>query len=281
VDCRKLNSGTIKQSMAISSIENAVEIMNNKNYFSSIYLCSSFFQVALHESSREKSEFITPFGCYEFKVMPQGMSGSPATFTRLTLAIMAVLISESSSCVYLDDWLMASTTFERHLQLLRMVFSRLHYVELKFRLSKSQLCQKEILYLAHILSSKGIAVAPHNTEKIKNFPTPRNKTEVKRLLGLFRYYRAFLKNFARIATPIIKLTSKDAGFVWSAECQRASEKLRTGITTAPILVFPDIKSPFILTTDASSATAIGAVLSQLRDNKKHPISFYSRTPTAA
>jgi len=280
VDYRRLNSVSVKQSMATSSVENAVEIMHGKKFFSSIDLCSGFFQVALHETSREKSGFITPFGCYEFKVMPQGMSGSPATFTRLALAIMADLISEGSSCVYLDDWLMASATFESHLQLLHTVFSRLRYSGLKFRLSKSQLCQKEILYLGHILSSEGIAVAPHNTDKIRKFPTPRNKTEVKRLLGLFGYYRSFIKNFARIAAPIIKLTSKDAEFAWSEECQRASEELRTRITTAPILVFPDITSPFILTTDAS-ATAIGAVLSQIRDNREHPISFYSRTLTVA
>ena len=277
VDYRKLNAVTVKQSMAISSIQSAVEIMHGKKYFSSIDLCSGFFQIQLHEDSREKSGFITPFGCYEFTVTPQGMAGSPATFTRLALAIMADLISDGSSCVYLDDWLMTSKTFEDHIRLLRTVFTRLKFAGLKYRPSKSQLCKKEILYLGHIISGNGIAVAPHNVAKIKDFPTPTTRTEVKRLLGLFGYYRIFIKGFAKIAAPIIKLTSNDVNFVWTPECDQAAETLKEQITSAPILAFPDFEKTFTLTTDAS-ATAIGAVLSQKQeDGRDHPVSFYSKT----
>ena len=277
VDYRKLNAVTVKQSMAISSIQSAIEIMHGKKYFSSIDLCSGFFQIQLHEDSREKSGFITPFGCYEFTVTPQGMAGSPATFTRLALAIMADLISDGSSCVYLDDWLMTSKTFEEHIELLRTVFTRLKFAGLKYRPSKSQLCKKEILYLGHIISGNGIAVAPHNVAKIMDFPSPKNRTEVKRLLGLFGYYRIFIKGFAKIATPLIKLTSNDVPFDWSPACEQAAQTLKERITSAPILAFPDIEKTFTLTTDAS-ATATGAVLSQRQDDgKEHPVSFYSKT----
>lgn len=276
VDYRKLNSVTVKQSMATSSINNALEIMHDKKYFSSIDLCSGFFQVSLHPGSRKKSGFITPFGCYEFKTMSQGMSGSPATFTRLALAIMADLISEGSSCVYLDDWLMTSKTFQDHIQLLRTVFLRLRYSGLKYRPTKNQLCKREILYLGHLITGEGVTVAPYNTEKIKKFPPPTNKTEVKRLFGLYGYYRSFIKNFSKIAAPITRLLSQASTFNWTTECEEASQFLKTQITSAPILAYPDFSQTFTLTTDAS-AIAIGAVLSQRSDGREHPVSFFSKS----
>ena len=277
VDYRKLNAVTKPTNMAISSIESAMEIMHGKQYFSSIDLCSGFFQVSLHKDSRPKSGFITPFGCYEFNALPQGMKGSPACFTKLAMALNSDLIASGKSACYLDDWIMTSHTFEEHMSLLRTVFSRLRYAGLKYRPSKSQLCRKELLYLGHIISRDGIAVAPHNTDKIKKFPRPKNRTEVKRLLGLFGYYRTFIKGFAAITSPITKLTSQSVEIRWNQECEEASENLRSQITSAPILAFPDFSRPFILSTDAS-AIAIGAVLSQIQqDDREHPISFYSKT----
>ena len=280
VDYRKLNAVTKSTNMAMSSIESAMEIMHGKQYFSSIDLCSGFFQVSLHKDSRSKSGFITPFGCYEFNALPQGMKGSPACFTKLAMALNSDLIASGKSACYLDDWIMTSNTFEEHMDLLRTVFSRLRFAGLKYRPTKSQLCRKELLYLGHIISRNGIAVAPHNTDKIKKFPRPKNRTEVKRLLGLFGYYRTFIKGFAAIASPITKLTSQSVEFNWTQECENAAENLRGQITSAPILVFPDFTRQFILTTDAS-AIAIGAVLSQIQqDDREHPISFYSKTLNA-
>ena len=276
VNYRKLNAVTVKHSMALSSIDNVAEIMHGKKYFSTIDLCSGFFQVTLHESSQEKSGFITPWGPYKWKVMPQGASGSPSTFSRLSLAIMADLISEGSSAVYLDDWIMTSKDFPSHLRLLRTVFTRLRYAGLKYRLSKSFFCQKEVLYLGHVISQSGLAVAPHNVKKIVEFPNPKDKSGVRRLLGLFGFYRSFIKGFSKIAAPLIQLTNKDLPFNWSEQCQKATEILKAHITSAPILCFPDLSRQFILTTDASSI-AVGGVLSQIRDDgKDHPIAFFSK-----
>ena len=276
VDYRKLNSITKTPACCLQSIENAMETMHGKRYFSALDLCSGFYQVELAKESREKSGFITPWGAYEWNVMPMGSSGSPATFQRLSMAVMADMIREGSSVVYLDDWLITSTTFEEHLSLLDTVFQRLRKFDLRYRLSKSHFCQKEILYLGHVISEDGIKVAPHNTEKITKFPDPKDKSGVRRLLGLFGFYRMYIANFAMLAAPLTRLTGKDLDFKWDEACKQATEKLKTAITTSPVLKFPDFSKEFILTTDASS-TAIGAVLSQISDDgKEHPVSFYSK-----
>ena len=278
VDYRKLNRITKTQSMCLSSIESAMEIMHGKTYFSALDLAQGFFQVELHEDSREKSSFITEFGVYRFKVMSQGLKSSPATFARLSMAMMADLISSGSSVVYLDDWLLCSADFDSHMKLLRTVFERLRASGLKYRLSKSHFFQKQITYLGHIISREGIAVSPHNTDKVRDFPRPQSQKEVRRFLGMCGFYRTFVKAYSTIALPLTRLTGEQVDFIWTEECQEALEKLKIALTTAPVLVFPDFSVEFILTTDASGF-AIGAVLSQKRESKDHPVAFYSKTLT--
>jgi hypothetical protein len=217
--------------MYLSSIESAMEIMHGKTFFSAIDLAQGIFQVELHEDSHEKSSFITEFGVYRFRVMAQGLKSSPATFARLSMAMMADLISSGSSVVYLDDWLLCSSDFESHMQLLRTVFERLRASGLKYRLSKSHFFQKEITYLGHIISQEGIAVSPHNTDKVKEFPAPKCQREVRRFLGMCGFYRTFVRSYSTIALPLTRLSSDKVEFEWTKECELAMNKLKKALTT--------------------------------------------------
>ena len=95
-------------------------------------------------------------------------------------------------------------------------------------------------------------------------------TEGSSFLGLARYYRHYVKNFAAIARPLHALTKKDAVFHWSPECQDAFDCLKTLLTTSPITAFPDFSLLFRLYTDASTA-GLGAILAQVRKGKERII----------
>lgn len=69
---------------------------------------------------------------------------------------------------------------------------------------------------------------------------------------------------------------KNANFNWTSECQGAFEKLKTKLTQSPILIHPNYNDPFILETDASGF-GLGAILTQVRDGKEHPIAYASRS----
>ena len=95
-------------------------------------------------------------------------------------------------------------------------------------------------------------------------------------LGLCNYYRKFVKGYSKITNPLNKLLAKDTQFKWTAECHDAFECLKTKLTSAPILAYPDMNQPFILTCDAGSS-AIGYILSQIgKDNKEHVITYGGR-----
>jgi hypothetical protein len=77
-----------------------------------------------------------------------------------------------------------------------------------------------------------------------------------------------------------KLLQKDARFVWSLVCEQAFLKLKTFLTTAPVLAQPDIERPFYVYCDASKM-GLGCVLMQdgrviayaLRQLKKHEVNY--------
>ena len=87
------------------------------------------------------------------------------------------------------------------------------------------------------------------------------------------YYRRFVPNFVQVARPLHKLTDANVKFVWTPECQSSFQKLKTLLSTAPILAYPDF-------TDASNHD-IRAVLSQVKDGVEHPVAYASRTLTKA
>ena len=118
---------------------------------------------------------------------------------------------------------------------------------------------------------------PSKTDAVKTFPVPRNQHDVSSFLGFCNYYRKFAKNYSKITNPLNKLLAKDTKFKWTSECQDAFESLKEKLITTPILAFPNMNKPFILTCDASKS-AIGCILSQLGDdNKEHVISYNGRS----
>ena len=126
------------------------------------------------------------------------------------------------------------STFER----LRQVFERLRHAKLKLGAEKCTFAAKEVSYLGHRVTGEGLLPDPALLAAIREIHPPKNATEVRSFLALAGYYRRYVKNFAAIAGPLHALTRKDAVFHWSSECQDAFDRLKTLLTTSPIIAFP-------------------------------------------
>ena len=139
--------------------------------------------------------------------------------------------------------------------------------------------QSCVVFLGHVLSKNGISPNPEKVSKVKDWPVPKSAKEVHSFLGLASYYRRFIPQFARWASPLHELIrpvatkKKRAGtkvpplsqnlppFQWSPECQESFEKLKETLITTPILSYLAYSKPFILEMD-TSLKGLGAVLSQ-------------------
>jgi len=227
----------------------------------------------MKEEDKEKTAFITHKGLYEFNVMPFGLCNAPRTFQRLMNYVLQEYLGKFVA-VYLDDIIIFSKTFEQHIDHIHLVFEALRTATLKIKLKKGYFCFPNISFLGHIVGRNGISPDPAKVKKIKNFPEPTNLKELRGALSLFSYYQKFVKDFSKIAKPILLLLKKDVLFTWTEKQQRAFDYLKQRLMEASILQYPDFKKPFVLYTDAFE-TGIGAVLSQMDEEKRERVITYA------
>jgi len=298
-DYRKLNNNTIIDSHYLPRIDDTFDRLAGASWFSTLDLKSGYWQLDMHPDDRQYTAFTAGcLGFYEWTRMPMGLVNSAATFQRVMEQVMGSL-NLKTCLLYLDDIIIFSNTWETHLQRLDQALSRLEEAGLKLKPSKCCLFQREIKYLGHILSEKGIATDPAKIEKVMNWPIPTDRKQLHRYLAFCGYYRRFIKNFSQLAFPLQKLlrgvpenvkkvkkkrNSKSKviypPFEWKDEQQTAFDKLKEAMTSAPVLAFADFDRSFTLEIDGSSH-GLGAILSQHVEGKLHPIAYASRGLTSA
>ncbi|XP_037776259.1 uncharacterized protein LOC119573219 [Penaeus monodon] len=271
-DYRRLNVVTIPDSYPLPRVDDLIDAVGQSKYLSKIDLHKGFYQIMLTEKARVTSAFITPFGLYEYLVMPFGMRNSPATFQRVMNFTLQGL---DGIHVYLDDILILSETWSQHLESLSCVLQKLQDANLTIRLAKCTFCSATVTYLGHIVGNGKVKPKTANIEAILNYQVPNTRKSLMRFLGMVGFYRRYCPNLAEVAAPLTRLTSQKVSFSWTSECQRAFERLKRFLSSDPVLAAPDFQKPFILHTDASDI-ATGAVLLQEDDEGVlHPVAYHS------
>ncbi|WVZ86768.1 hypothetical protein U9M48_033502 [Paspalum notatum var. saurae] len=155
--------------------------------------------------------------------------------------------------VFIDDIPVYSKNEKEHEEHLRIVLSRLREHKLYAKFSKCAFWLKEVAFLGHILSAKGVVVDPKQGGRCAELEATTTVTEIRSFLGLAGYYRRFIKDFSKIAKPMTALTQKNAKFAWSPKCEEAFGMLKKLLTSAPVLAQPDITKPFDVYCDASGS----------------------------
>ncbi|WMV55047.1 hypothetical protein MTR67_048432 [Solanum verrucosum] len=186
--------------------------------FSKIDLRSGYHQLKIRPEDVPKTTFRTHYGHYEFLVMSFGLTNEPAAFISLMNRVCKPFL-DSFVIVFIDDILVYSKSEEEHAN--------------------------------HLLSKEGVMVDPQKIEAVRNWVRPGSVTEVRSFVGHARYYCRFVKNFTSIATHLTNLTKKEIPFEWTEKCDESFQKLKTLLTTTPILALPVEGKDFIVYYDAS------------------------------
>ena len=108
VDYRKLSASTPMDAYPMPRTDELLDKLGNAKYITTLDLARGYWQVPMAEKDRPKTAFITPNGLYQFRVMPFGLNGAPATFQRMMDQVIRGL--ESFSGDYLDDIAIFSDT---------------------------------------------------------------------------------------------------------------------------------------------------------------------------
>jgi hypothetical protein len=271
IDYRPLNAKTIQQNWPIPRVLDILDRLSGSIWFTVLDLKSGYWQVLMSQESIQKTAFSTADGHYEFLRLPFGLKNAPAEFSRIMFMVLGNL---SFVEIYLDDITIHSKTLDEHVEHILEVFSRLKEANLKLNAEKCTWCAKEIKILGHVVKNNSVAMDPAKIESIKNWNNPMNIKQLQQFLGLCNYYKRFVENFSKIASPLFNLLKKDTKYDWDVSCQSSFDELKRILVSYPILRQPDWKRPFLLYTDASGY-AIGAILSQCDDENKEYVCAYA------
>ena len=276
-DYRKVNAITRRDAYPLPVIDDVLTILHDSKYFTTLDLHSGFHQVELSPEAASKTAFVCPFGHFEWKRLPFGLTNAPSIFQRLMEFVLRDHL-QKIVIIYIDDIIIFSRTFNDHIKHLCVIFEIIKNANLSLKPSKCFLAQKALDFLGYVISDKGILTQKSKTDAIQNFPRPTTVKEIRRFNGMVGYYSHFIENYAAIARPLQKLTGKNAKFVWSEEAEATFNTLKEKMINPPILSFPDFTVPFRITTDASD-TAIGIILSQIQKGKETTIAYGGRALT--
>ncbi|KAL0173946.1 hypothetical protein M9458_029914, partial [Cirrhinus mrigala] len=274
-DYRRLNEVSDFDSYPMPRVDELLERLGRARYITTLDLTKGYWQVPLTAEAKPKTAFSTPSGHWQYRTLPFGLHGAPATFQCLMDVILRP--HQSYAAAYLDDVVIHSEAWEDHLERLRRVLSELRRAGLTANPRKCHLAMIEAKYLGFTVGRGLVKPQENKVWAILDAPKPCNKTQVRAFLGLAGYYRYFIPSFSSIAAPLTDLTRKGQPerVRWTEEAERAFQRIKQALTTEPVLRAPDFNCPFLLQTDASD-TGLGAVLSQIQEGEEHPIVYISR-----
>lgn len=275
VDYRLLNEITVNDPQPIPRIEDILDKLANRKFFTKIDISSGYWHVPMLPEDIHKTAFSTHNRHLEWTVMPFGLKNAPATFQRV---IRQIIFKYKLRNVenYFDDIIVFSETFDEHLNDLEQVFKACLNENVKLKESKCEFAKPEISYLGHQISHNHVQPNTENIESIQNFPRPKDIKQLQRFLGMENVYQKFIPRHAMVRRPLTNLLAKETPWKWDDDCEKAFLELKRLLVSKPILRLYDPNLPCTIYCDASGV-GIGAVLKQTQlDKTEMPIAYFSR-----
>ncbi len=236
-------------------VDELLDRLGRARYISTLDLTKGYWQVPLSEDAKPKTAFSTPSGHWQYRTLPFGLHGAPATFQRM----MDILLRphQSYAAAYLDDVIIHSEAWEDHLDRVRRVLSELRRAGLTANPHKCHLALSEAKYLGFQVGRGLIRPQEKKVEAVRTAPRPETKTQVRAFLGLAGYYRCFIPKFSSLAASLTEPgPGRGSRRSYSGhQARKKPSKGKRGLTSAPVLRAPDFSCPFPLQTDASDTGA--------------------------
>jgi hypothetical protein len=293
-DYRPVNQWTICNAYPLPLIPELIDRLSGCSLYTKFNIWWGYNNIQIKEGDKWKAAFITNEGLFEPTVMFFGLTNSPATFQTMMNLIFAKEIAKKWLTVYMDDmaihsqWCPEETEeqhIQRHRNYVKRILTKLMKHNLFLKLEKCSFEQPSIKFLGVHITQGQVQMDDTKVDKVCHWRPPTNVTEVRKFLGFTGYYHYFIKDYSKIARPLLQLTHLTTPWTWGESEQTAFETLRKAMIDKPVLWQPDFAKPFFLLTDAS-AYGVGAILSQEGGStnpntnqklKLHPVAYYSAT----
>ena len=210
-DYTKLNTSVKRAVFPVPRVDVALAKLKGARIFSRLDAKAGFHQIKLDTESQYLTTFITLFGRYVYTRLPFGINCAPDYFSKMFSDLFADI---ENVIVHVDDILIYADFEEQHDKILKMVLERLHKEGVTLNKDKCKFSVREIDFLGHKISERGIEILPERVSAIINFPTANNKNSLLQFLGTINYVGKFIPNKSKILEPLNALLKDNIEFGW-------------------------------------------------------------------
>ena len=244
-----------------SAIDLMRQIDPESRWFAKVDAVHGYYQVKLDEESSKLTTFLLPSGKYRYVSAPMGLAPSGDFFcfkTDMAFQGLPWMLK------MVDDGLIQAPTPEILLERLKVVLERCRMHGIKLSTSKLQWGQ-QIKFAGFTISSEGVKPDPSKVSAIREFPDPKNTTDLRSFLGLANQLGHFIPNLAQKTCKMRGLLKKGLAFTWSSDHKHEMDEVKQ-LLCSDLIVRPfDPTLATILLTDASRLNGIGFALMQEDD----------------
>ncbi|KAK7114676.1 hypothetical protein V1264_000698 [Littorina saxatilis] len=275
-DFREANKVIENDAEPITDVEHLFSELADARYFSKLDLTKGYWAIPIKEEDRDKTAFTTSLGQMRWINMPFGLKTAGSVFNRMMRKLLGPL-NRKDVYHFMDDILIATATWEQHIEAIKAVLKALKDANLAAKPSKCYFGYEQLQYLGHEIGRGKRWPVDDKVDKIQKAQPPTTKKELRAFLGLTGFYRIYVPAYSSIAAPLTDKTKKQEPekVKWTPACQVAFDTLKAKLAEQPIIQMPDHTLPYILRTDASDK-GMGAVLLQDKGEGLQPIAYASK-----
>jgi hypothetical protein len=272
VDFCTLNRAIVKDHFPLPNMEMILQQVAGSQMMSLLDGFYLYNKIKVKRIDKYKTTFTTRWGTFSYERMPFGLSNASATFQRAMQIAFDDLI-DKIILIYLDDLTVYSKNQLDHFGHLRKVLMRCRKFGIYINPSKSIFGVTKGNILGNIVFDLGISIDPERIVVILNLPTPTSKKEAQEFMGIINFVRRFVPDFVVMVKPIHNLLKKDRSFSWTEGVENAFIRIKKEISSAPVLVKPNLEKYFIIYTN-STEEAIYVILVQCDDQNNEKLVAY-------
>jgi hypothetical protein len=228
-------------------------------FFTIIYALKGYHQVRLDEESAALTTFSTPFGRYQYRRLPFGITHAGDDYSRR----VSEVFDDIPNCHRIvEDVILFSATYEEHIELVRRLFQRAADHNIAINVGKMVFAQPTARFGGYNVSSHCFQPNLDITKAIREFPQPKNITDVRTFHGLCQQVGNFSTKVAESLKPLSPLLKKGMLWVWTTTHEDAFLKIKKALSETHDLAFYDQNRPTALHVDASRLFGLGFILKQ-------------------
>lgn len=274
LDARRLNSVTIPDRDQPPKVEEILQRFKGVLWFTHMDLKAAYWQMAIKKCDQKYTGFLYEGVSFVFQRVPFGLKNSGSGLISC-LASRLPRDLYSKMTVFVDDIVLFTGSWEEHLTTLKTFFDVARKNNICLNLEKSLFGIDKINFVGYEVSREGTRIRNETIEQIDRIQAPKNKKQLRSLLGTCNYYARFCPSYALTWAPLLPLLRKDVRFKWNQTYDKAFNDIKAMFHRTCCITYPDYEREIILQVD-SSDLAIAGILTQEFESGMKVIAIASR-----